>query len=140
LAQGGSELALLDDEPPLPVLPPELLEPPLDVVSPPLAPAEALLLDPPSLLEAALDELPAELEPPLLEARLELPELPPLEDDPPAWLLDPPLPAPLELELEDDEPPEDDSPELLEPGHPPRRAQQRIKARQAWVRMGTSKV
>jgi hypothetical protein len=135
LAQGGSELALLDDEPPPPAVPPELLEPPLDVASPPLAPAE-LLLAPPSLLEPPLDELPPELDPPLLDERLELPALPPLVEDPPAWLLVPPLPARLELELEDDWPPDDESPELFEPGHPANKAQERNKAKQAWFRMG----
>jgi hypothetical protein len=113
--------------------------PPLE---PPTLDSEELLLAPPSLLEPPLDELPPTLEmPPLLDELLTPPELPPLAEELPPWLLlAPPLPPRLPLELEDDWP-ADEPPELsevLEAEHPPRRAQQRIKARLAWFRMGTS--
>jgi hypothetical protein len=81
LAQGGSVLALLLDEaPPLPLLPPEA--PPLATELPPLDPSGTLLLVPPSLLEPPLDVIPPELEPPLPAERLELAELPPIDEEP----------------------------------------------------------
>lgn len=135
MAQGGSELELLEDEPLL-LVPPEALVSPLE---PPAPDSEELLLDPPSLLEPPRLELPPTLElPPLLDELLLPSELPPLAEELPPWLLlAPPLPA--RLELADDCPPDDDSPELEVREHPAATTQLRIKAKQGSFRMGTSK-